>query len=317
MDNLCHTLAGAALAECGFTQRTRFATAAMAIGANIPDVDVLALFAGSLIGLESRRGLTHGIPALALWPFVVVGGVILWARLVRRGSTQPMLPRVLLLGAAIAVVSHPLLDWLNTYGVRFLMPFSERWFYGDTLFIVDLVLLALFGSGWWLARRNRRRELPGSPRPARTAVALALLYILVMKAQSERSEQAVETALGTAQAGARDLMVAPQAVSMRKRNALAVSDSGYVLRDVRAGFAVTVGDVTEFLPTRAREPLSVAAQETDEYRRFMRWSRFPYFIPAPDGDSSVVFIGDARYARGSGDTWAGVRVRLHAETGEK
>jgi len=120
-----------------------------------------------------------------------------------------------------------------------------------------------------------------------------------------------------AQAGARDLMVAPQAVSMRTRNVLVVSDSGYVLRDVRAGFAVTVGDVTEFLPTRAREPLSVAAQETDEYRRFMRWSRFPYFIPAPDGDSSVVFIGDARYARGSDDTWAGVRVRLHAVTGEK
>ena len=71
-----------------------------------------------------------------------------------------------------------------------------------------------------------------------------------------------------------------------------------------------IGDVTEFLPTNARDPLSEAARATDEYRRFARWSRFPYFIPAPDGDSTGVVVGDARYARGSDDSWAGVRIRM-------
>jgi inner membrane protein len=35
------------------------------------------------------------------------------------------------------VLTHPALDWLNNYGMRWLMPFDGRWFYGDALFIVD------------------------------------------------------------------------------------------------------------------------------------------------------------------------------------
>ncbi|MGQ0639660.1 MAG: metal-dependent hydrolase [Gemmatimonadaceae bacterium] len=313
MDNVCHSLAGAVLAECGFAQRSRFATAALVIGANIPDLDVLYLFGGDLVGLESRRGWTHGIPALATWPFVVVGAVSLWHKYVRQRDVteQPVDHRVLLAGSALAVVSHPLLDWLNTYGVRFLMPFSERWFYGDTLFIVDVVLLVLFGFGWWFSRKARRSDLPRSTQPARTAVTLALLYIAIMKLQSARSEVALRETLGMTASTPRDLMIAPLPVSMRSRRSLAATDSGYLLRPVLAGVTrVAVDSVDEFLPTYSGDPLVEAARVTEAYRRFARWSRFPYFIPAPDGDSSVVFVGDARYARGSGDTWAGVRVRI-------
>lgn len=313
MDNVCHSLAGAVIAECGISQRTRFATAALVIGANMPDVDVAYLFAGDLAGLEGRRGWTHGIPALMLWPFVVVAGTMLWHRFVRRGDTtdQPVNIRWLLIGSAIAVFSHPALDWLNTYGVRFLMPFSDRWFYGDTLFIVDLALLILFGAGWWISRRARLRDLPIPTRPARTAVALALIYIVVMKAQSERSKGAMADALGLADTSPRQQMIAPLPITMRSRSSLVVRDSGYELRRVRAGLTrVRVDSVHEFLPTHAEHPLSRTALATDEYRRFARWSRFPYFIPNPDGDTNSVFVGDARYARGSGDTWAGVRIRV-------
>lgn len=313
MDNLCHSLAGAVLAECGVAKKTRFATAAMVIAANIPDVDVAyILFGDPLSGLESRRGWTHSIPALALWPFVVVGAVLLWRRFsVRRppASAPPLNLFVLLIGTAIAVLSHPFLDWMNEYGVRVLMPWSERWFYGDTLFIVDIALWLLFGTGWWLARRRRRADRPRSTLPARTAVTVALLYIVIMKVQSERSKSAVISTLGVS-GDPRRLMMGPLPISMRTRRALIVTDSGYVLRNVHAGLAVSLGGETEFVPTRADNPLSRAAMATEEYRRFMRWSRFPYFVPAPAGDSSVVFVGDARYARGGRTTWAGTRIRL-------
>lgn len=313
MDNLCHSLAGAVLAECGFAKRSRFATAAMVIAANIPDVDVAYIFIGDqLSGLESRRGWTHSVPALALWPFVVVGGVLLWRRFsVRRppANAPPLKLTMLLIGCAIAVLSHPFLDWMNEYGVRVLMPWSERWFYGDTLFIVDLVLLLLFGIGWWLARLRRRRDRPRPALAARTAVALALLYIVTMKVQSERSRALVEAALGRGPLNKRQLMIGPLPLTMRTRSALIVTDSGYVLRNVHAGLRVSLGDVTEFLPTNAAHPLSRAAMATDEYRRFMRWSRFPYFVPGAAGDSTV-FVGDARYARGTRTTWAGTLIRL-------
>ena len=43
MDNLCHTLTGAAFAEAGLKTHTRFGTAAHVIAANLPDADVVAL----------------------------------------------------------------------------------------------------------------------------------------------------------------------------------------------------------------------------------------------------------------------------------
>ncbi len=316
MDNLCHSLAGAALAECGFAARTRYATSTLVIGANLPDVDVISLLFGDLAGLEFRRGWTHGLLAMAVLPLLLLGAVLLrerWrSRRGRESDPPPALNvRVLLVGGAIAVWSHPVLDWLNTYGVRFLMPFSERWFYGDTLFIVDLVLLALFGTGWWLSRASRRRGEPHSSRPARAAVTVALLYVLLMHVQTHRSATAVEKTLGIGRADERELMIAPLPVRAFVRMAHVTTDSGYVLRQVRAGLPnVPVREVVEFVPTRQHEPLSRSAQATDDYRRFARWSRLPYFIPAPDGDSNVVFVGDARYARGSGETWAGAKIRL-------
>ncbi|MGH7711514.1 MAG: metal-dependent hydrolase, partial [Gemmatimonadaceae bacterium] len=170
MDNVCHSLAGAVLAECGFAQRTRWATTTMVIGANLPDIDVVSLFFGDLTGLEFRRGWTHGVLAMVVLPLALIGAILLRERFAgNRATAPPLNARVLLAAAVLSVWSHPVLDWLNTYGVRLLMPFSEQWFYGDTLFIIDLVLLALFGTGWWLSRLSRRRGEPRATRPARLA----------------------------------------------------------------------------------------------------------------------------------------------------
>ena len=42
MDNICHTLVGAAMAEAGLKRRTALGSATLMIAANFPDVDVLA-----------------------------------------------------------------------------------------------------------------------------------------------------------------------------------------------------------------------------------------------------------------------------------
>jgi len=41
MDPIAHTLFGAALAESGLKNRSRYATATLLIGANLPDIDVV------------------------------------------------------------------------------------------------------------------------------------------------------------------------------------------------------------------------------------------------------------------------------------
>jgi len=160
MDPLAHTLFGATMAEAGLKRKTALATATLLIGANIPDIDALAMFVSEDYALWFRRGWTHGILALMIWPFLLTGIMIGIDRLVEKRMRRrnrmrkgpPMRPLMLLGIAFLGVWSHPLLDLLNTYGVRLLMPFSDTWFYGDTLFIVDPWFWLLAGAGVVLAR---------------------------------------------------------------------------------------------------------------------------------------------------------------------
>src|SRR3712207_1884035 len=152
MDNVCHTLVGAALAESGLKRRTALGAATLMIGANFPDVDVLAVPLGH--GVDFRRGWTHGVLALVVLPFVLAAIMLAWDRFVaaprarRAGRVRgAAVPRQLLLLSAISILTHPTLDWMNEYGMRWLMPFDGRWFYGDTLFIIDPWLWAALGLG--------------------------------------------------------------------------------------------------------------------------------------------------------------------------
>ena len=149
MDPFAHTFAGAALAAAGLRRATPLATAALLIGVNAPDVDAVLMFSGDYLSVAHRRGWTHGVLAVLVLPLLVTGALVQWDRHVRRRwqpGAAPVRPRVLLGVAALAVASHPLLDWLNNYGMRFLMPFDGRWFYGDALFIIDPVVWLVLGG---------------------------------------------------------------------------------------------------------------------------------------------------------------------------
>lgn len=162
MDPLAHTLFGAALAETGLRRATALATPTLVIGANLPDIDAVAAFAGEDTALFLRRGLTHGVIALVVLPWLLAAGMVLYDRLRRRRSPDRGAPprfRTLLALSYVGVISHPILDWLNTYGVRLLKPFSDRWFYGDTIFIIDPWIWLLTGCAVVLARSRSRGSL--------------------------------------------------------------------------------------------------------------------------------------------------------------
>ena len=60
MDNVCHTLVGAALAESGLGRRTSLGFATLLIGANLPDLDVLAYLVfvvGAALMFWGARGI--------------------------------------------------------------------------------------------------------------------------------------------------------------------------------------------------------------------------------------------------------------------
>jgi inner membrane protein len=155
MDPLAHTLAGASLARTGLERLTPLATATLVVGANLPDVDAVANFWGGDASLWIRRGWTHGALALVVLPFVLTGLVLAVDRILRRDRADRARAGPLLALSWLSIWSHPALDWLNTYGVRLLMPFSGRWFYGDAVFIVDPWLWLLFGAAAVVAWTRR------------------------------------------------------------------------------------------------------------------------------------------------------------------
>lgn len=152
MDPLTHTLVGANLSATRLGEKTRFAAAALIVGANLPDIDGICYFIDSDLALGFRRGWTHGVLALVLLPLIQAALLMLLDRLRPRGELRADFRQLVLL-SAIAIWSHPFLDWLNTYGMRWLMPFDGRWFYGDAVFIMDVWLWLVLGIGYLAGRR--------------------------------------------------------------------------------------------------------------------------------------------------------------------
>lgn len=179
---MAHTLVGATLSETGLKRTTPLATATLLLGANAPDIDVLAGAWGSDHALYVRRGVTHGVIAMGVLPLVLVGLMLAFDRFVRR-RRQPQLPPArapALLGLALlSTLTHPWLDWLNSYGVRLLMPFDERWFYGDALYIIDPWLWLLCAAAAVLAHTRSALGAGGFILLACSATALVLFTGLV------------------------------------------------------------------------------------------------------------------------------------------
>ncbi len=181
MDNLTHSLIGAALGQAGLKRKTGLAMPALIIAANLPDIDAPCAIYG-IESLSMRRGITHGPIALLVLPVLLAGAIWWFDRWQTKCGKRPegRLPLHLgwLVGLAfIGTLTHPAFDWLNNYGIRLLEPFSHRWFYGDTLFIIDPWIIAILGSGFWFSLRRERRNLPAWPKPARAAIGATGGYI--------------------------------------------------------------------------------------------------------------------------------------------
>jgi inner membrane protein len=62
----------------------------------------------------------------------------------------------LVLASLIVTATHPILDWTNSYGVRFFLPWSSKWFYGDLVYIVDPYLWLILGGACFLLSAKTR-----------------------------------------------------------------------------------------------------------------------------------------------------------------
>jgi inner membrane protein len=155
MEPITHFMTGACLARAGFNRKAAYATLAMTLAAEAPDLDVLWLVKGPVAVFEHHRGWTHAFIGLPLEAGAVVGVVWLIHRW-RLGRAQaknthsakpftaaPISWPLLFLFSLIALLSHILLDWTNNYGVRPFFPFNPRWYSGSIVSIFEPVIFVL------------------------------------------------------------------------------------------------------------------------------------------------------------------------------
>ncbi|MBT2688830.1 metal-dependent hydrolase [Bacillus sp. ISL-47] len=89
------------------------------VGSQIPDIDTVLKLRNNAVYIRNHRGITHSIPAVLLWPLVILAVI------------YPFFPEANLLHLWIwtflAVFLHVFVDIFNAYGTQALRPFSSKW----------------------------------------------------------------------------------------------------------------------------------------------------------------------------------------------
>lgn len=305
MDNICHTLVGAALGRAGLAKRTPLGTGTLLLAANLPDVDA-AVFATNTLAVSFRRGWTHGVLAQALLPLVLVGVVVIWDRVYRRPRGRPRVRAgALALLAYAGVLSHVYLDFLNSYGIRLLMPFSGRWFYGDALYIVDPWMWLMLGGAVSVAARRARAAHPAPERPAQLGLVLAGLYTLIMLGSNVAARAVVADGLERAgRTPAPRFMVTPVFVNPFRREV--VIDLGTRYEKGTVWFE----PLPHFRPggygidTNFGDPEAQAALGSPRARAYLAWARFPFVWVDRTTTPPRIWLNDYRYANTGPGGWS-------------
>jgi inner membrane protein len=183
VDNLTHTLVAIAISHTGLNRKTRFATLTVILGANAPDIDLVARLKDSATYLHYHRGITHSFLGITVLT-IILSGLMYWmGKRVRPRPDLSLNGRWLVLAAFLGTASHLLLDFTNSYGVRLFLPFSARWHAWDIMFIFDPLLLVLLALGMgvpWVLRLVSEEVGAGKPRLMRGAIfslcAMTLLW---------------------------------------------------------------------------------------------------------------------------------------------
>jgi inner membrane protein len=207
-----------------------------------------------------------------------------------RAGDEPLSAPWLIALSYTGVLLHVAMDLLNNYGVRILMPFSQRWFYGDTLFIIDPWLWLMLGAGVWLSIRQR------SVRPARAAVLASALYVTAMLVSARAARVTVADAWTAANGTApHALMVGPQAVTPFTRSVIIDAGDRYATGEF-SWLSSEVRFDPQFIAKNDADPRTAAARSSPYVAAFLIWSRFPYWTitPRPDGKADVA-VGDMRF----------------------
>ncbi|HEV2426089.1 MAG TPA: metal-dependent hydrolase [Terriglobia bacterium] len=300
MDNLTHTLTGIALSQAGLNRKTRFATLALVLASNAPDVDVLAGTRGSVGYLEYHRGLTHsviGVTGLAV--FLAAAIYSAGRKWKPKPAGPPLNARWLLAACWMGTAGHLLLDFTNQYGVRPFLPFSSRWYAWDIMPIFDPVLWLILALGLGLPFLLRLvSEEVGAHRPGyRRGAVMALVGMLLLWGLRDFNHRRVLAELAANNYGQEPplrLGAFPTLNPFVWRGVVETDSTYYVLPASALSSDVDAADAEPFRKPES-SPALETAMKSQVGRVFMNFVRFPWAQVDENEEGFEVRIRDLRF----------------------
>jgi len=352
MDNLAHALVGAALARATADPHVARAGLIGAVAANAPDWTELfiGLPGPRAAYLMLHRGITHSllgavVETVALTLLIGLGARA-WTRVRGGGRVPPWGP--LTAAIAVAVFSHPFMDWQGSYGLRPFLPWNDSWYYGDWVAIVDVLfwVLPLTALAWGSERHWRPLtavlltvglmtylvvRTANLIAPWIVALYFAIIALLLVGwvrhwfgPVARRRAAALALLVLALYAGSQGIVAQFRKAEIRETaqrrfgpdaSWAALTDAGWPFTwEAMSASRDTVAGDDWRLPRHLDAPaVRRAIRETPEGRAIAHFARF--LVADVDsvhrtGGGLRVFLWDARYSRGGRDSWAGVVVSL-------
>ncbi len=305
MDNLTHTLTGIALGQAGLKRKTRYAMAALVIGSNLPDTDVVTAARGSISYLHYHRGLTHSLVGLTAFAALLAAGIVLFGRntkAVRPGP--PLNVKWLFLVCWIAVGCHVVMDYTNSYGVRPFLPWSGRWVALDIMPIVGpwILLCLILGLGVpAILRLVAEEEGAGSAGQRSEAVgavlALGAIVLIwgIRGLAHYRADQMLEAHIYQGENPDRVAAFPTISNPFAWDGVVETRTAYFLLRADTLAAGAQVEDA-EALPKLQPSPVLVAARAAPSMRIFLNFARFPWATVEKTEEGYHVSVRDLRFA---------------------
>ncbi|MBZ5554881.1 MAG: metal-dependent hydrolase [Acidobacteriia bacterium] len=304
MDNLTHTLVGAALSRAGLNQKMRHASVALMIAANLPDIDIVTGAWGNLAYLQYHRGITHSMAGVTGLGLLFAGAIFFLQKRSWRRQPEALPPPSFSTIAMVCLVgtwSHLLLDFTNSYGVRPFMPFSDRWVSWDIEFIIDPLILTVLACGLVLPSLFRLiSEEVGARAKARGrgGAIIALIFIVALWAVRDwnhRSALAKLSAFTYRGEDAMTLCAYPKPANPFVWTGVAETEHAYFTLEVGSNFSALTLNKAKVVYKPDDNEFLRAARETRTARIFLGFSRLPIYTVTKRGEDTLVTIQDLRF----------------------
>jgi inner membrane protein len=311
MEPITHFMTGACLARAGFNRKAAYATVAMTLAAEAPDLDTLWSIDGPIAAFQHHRGWTHTFFGLPLEAAIVVGAIWLvhrWRS--RRGeiasaaakkrAAAPVRWGLLYCFALIALLSHLALDWTNNYGLRPFFPFNPRWYAGSFVFIFEpvmflVLLVALIAPSLFGLINSEVGERRAAFRGRGWAISALVAIVGLWGWRAVEHQKAVQLAMAGDYKGAEVLRVSvnPYPINPFRWHAVVETPQTYQLSTIdtfnEAATTNEQGDIFYKPPTTLA---TLVAKRSWLGEVYLDWSSWPLVMETgtdPEGLTVVTF----------------------------